>query len=50
MILSKQLLIIVKTNASLSSHALMFLALVASKGGIPIVICHVVGAINLTFY
>jgi hypothetical protein len=48
--LSKQLLIIVKTNAFLSSHALMFLALVASKGGIPTIICDVVGAINLTSY
>jgi hypothetical protein len=50
MIYSKQLLISVKTNASLSSHALMFLTLVASKGRIPAVICDVVGAINLISY
>jgi hypothetical protein len=47
MLLSRQLLIIVKANASLSSHALMLLAHVVGKGGIPIVICVIVGAIGL---
>jgi hypothetical protein len=42
MLLSRQLLIIVKANASLSSHALMLHVLLASKRGVPIVICVVV--------
>jgi len=50
MLLSRQLLIIVKANASLSSHALMLLAHVVGKGGVPIVICVIVGAIGLTSF
>jgi hypothetical protein len=49
-LLSGQLLIIVKANASLSSHALMLLVHVAGKGGVPIVICVIVGAIGLTSF
>jgi hypothetical protein len=48
--LSKQLLIIVKANASLSSHALMLLAPVANKRGVPTIIYVVVRAVNLPSY
>ncbi len=49
-LLSKQLLIIVKANASLSSHALMLLAPVANKRGVPTIIYVVVRAVNLPSY
>ncbi len=48
--MSKQLLIIVKSNASLSSHALMLLTPMAIKGGVPTIIYVVVRAVNLTSY